>query len=233
MATKCEVQIVPPPVTISGRLAARMRSTTSSTTSASGWGRSSQAAIEKAALADGASLVGQRWYNWGDQSLMAQYGELKAAGAQAVILVANETEGAILVKEVAALPESQRLPIISHWGITGGDFAHMAGDALGQVDFSVIQTFSFLGLKSPAARRVLAAMQRDYGIAAADQKRIFSLFEQADGSSTRPYGGTGLGLALCKQLVVLMGGTIGVDSRPGEGAVFWFTLRLGKPAAAG
>ena len=133
------------------------------------WGRSSQAAIEKAALADGASLVGQRWYNWGDQSLMAQYGELKAAGAQAVILVANETEGAILVKEVAALPESQRLPIISHWGITGGDFAHMAGDALGQVDFSVIQTFSFLGLKSPAARRVLAAMQRDYGIAAADQ----------------------------------------------------------------
>ncbi len=71
------------------------------------------------------------------------------------------------------------------------------------------------------------------GIAAADQKRIFSLFEQADGSSTRPYGGTGLGLALCKQLVVLMGGTIGVDSRPGEGAVFWFTLRLGKPAAAG
>ena len=71
------------------------------------------------------------------------------------------------------------------------------------------------------------------GIAAADQKRIFSLFEQADGSSTRPYGGTGLGLALCKQLVVLMGGTIGVDSRPGEGAVFWFTLRLSKPAAAG
>ncbi|MCX7161610.1 MAG: ATP-binding protein [Rhodocyclales bacterium] len=69
------------------------------------------------------------------------------------------------------------------------------------------------------------------GIAAADQLRIFSLFEQADGSSTRVHGGSGLGLALCKQLVGLMGGSIGVDSRAGAGSLFWFTLRLRKPVA--
>ncbi|HEY6093700.1 MAG TPA: ABC transporter substrate-binding protein [Gallionellaceae bacterium] len=133
------------------------------------WGRSNQAAIDKAAAAAGVSLAGQRWYNWGDASLLAQYGELRKAGAQAIILVANETEGSLMVKEVAALPAEQRLPIISHWGVTGGDFSSMAGDALQRVDFAVIQTFSFIGNNSPAARRVVAAMKRSYGIASAEQ----------------------------------------------------------------
>jgi signal transduction histidine kinase len=67
------------------------------------------------------------------------------------------------------------------------------------------------------------------GIEPADQQRIFNLFEQGDGSTTRAYGGTGLGLTLCKQLIELMGGKIGVDSKPGAGSLFWFTVRLRKP----
>jgi branched-chain amino acid transport system substrate-binding protein len=133
------------------------------------WGRSNQAAIEMAAAKGGANLVGQRWYNWGDASLMTQYAELRAAGAQALILVANETEGALLVREVAALPKEQRLPIVSHWGVTGGEFAKMAGDALHEVDFAVIQTYSFIGQNSPVARRVLQALREKYGIAGAEQ----------------------------------------------------------------
>lgn len=132
------------------------------------WGRSNQAAIEKAASAAGVTLVGQRWYNWGDASLMGPYAELHAAGAQAIVLVANETEGSLLVREMAKLPTVKRLPVISHWGITGGNFVGMTGDALRQVDFSVIQTYSFIGQTTPAARRVMSALQRLYGVKSAD-----------------------------------------------------------------
>jgi two-component system sensor histidine kinase RpfC len=68
------------------------------------------------------------------------------------------------------------------------------------------------------------------GIPTEDQDRIFDTFSQADDSATRRYGGTGLGTAISKQLIELMGGRIGLQSSPGQGSRFWFAIDFKRPS---
>lgn len=96
----------------------------------------------------------------------------------------------------------------------------------------VTLSVSSLGETDHAVRLHFAIRDTGIGIPAEAQQRIFESFVQADDSTTRRYGGTGLGTTISKQLVEMMGGQIGLESAPGEGSTFWFELPLRKQASA-
>jgi CheY-like chemotaxis protein len=108
---------------------------------------------------------------------------------------------------------------------------NLAGNALKFTERGAVEVR--VAVVEESAQGVLLRLEvRDTGIGIAPeaQTRLFAPFTQADSSTTRRYGGTGLGLAIAKQLVELMGGTIGVQSAVGQGSTFWLTLRLARGA---
>jgi len=83
------------------------------------------------------------WFPISVDDLSANWKRLLAAGAQVVVVAANESEGSLLVRQVATLTPDQRRPLLFHWGITGGDFPRLCGPALAMLDLHVAQTHLF------------------------------------------------------------------------------------------
>jgi CheY-like chemotaxis protein/HPt (histidine-containing phosphotransfer) domain-containing protein len=110
---------------------------------------------------------------------------------------------------------------------------NLVGNGLKFTDKGMVLVEVSVALAPSAGTAILRFDVKDTGIGMPEQVRLglFEKFNQADSSITRRYGGTGLGLAISKQLVELMGGRIGVESRPGLGSKFWFELPLAVSTA--
>ena len=164
--------------------------------------------------------------------------ELEALDIDLGALVAESvaTLGAVAATRRLGLKASVRPEVPS---VVRGDplrlrqvLINLIGNALkftarGEVDVDV-------GLEAIEDGRALVRFSvRDTGIGIAPDRldRLFKSFSQVDSSTTRHYGGSGLGLSIVKQLAELMGGTVGVESEVGRGSVFWFTARFERAAA--
>lgn len=113
-----------------------------------GWGRSNQLAMQNALQARGSKPVRVEWFNIGEKNLSEQLQRLLDSGSECVLLVCNPLEGKVAIDAMAAREAADRIPIISHWGITGTNFFKMTEENLKLIDLSFLQTRSFLQPKN-------------------------------------------------------------------------------------
>ena len=123
-----------------------------------GWGESNLAGLTAAAQAAGTKLAGAEKFDDKDVDMTPQLQRLRDAGADTLILVGNAAPGAQVIKSLQR--SAWTVPIVSHWGISGGRFPELAGSWAGKVHF--VQTYSFFGNQNEAGKRVLAALMAKY-----------------------------------------------------------------------
>lgn len=130
-----------------------------------GWGRSNEKALVSTDIRNSdIEVVHTQWYNWGESNMLQHYELTLAKGAEAVIFVANDIEGSMLVRQLGETPSVKRVPIASHWGVTGGDMVKNSGPALMDLDYAVVQTFSFFNADSNSVQSFLKTVKEIAGV---------------------------------------------------------------------
>jgi branched-chain amino acid transport system substrate-binding protein len=123
------------------------------------WGESNEKGLKAAAEKDkGITIVGVEKFENNDVDLVPQLTRLQQAGADALILVGNAAPGAQVMKSRDRM--GWKVPVVSHWGISGGRFPELAGPSAGDAQF--VQTYSFFGDQKPVGKKVIAGLQKAY-----------------------------------------------------------------------
>ena len=149
-------------------------------------------------------------------------------------LIASKATKKRIALDVELSPEIMRLPLLGDPKRLEEILTQLADNAIKFTERGSITLGVRLIEESPKSVQLrFAVKDSGIGVSPEMQQRIFTLFEQGDGSSTRKFGGTGLGLTLCKQLVELMGGSIDIETTEGGGSTFSFVLSLDKSGNEG
>jgi branched-chain amino acid transport system substrate-binding protein len=123
------------------------------------WGESNEKGLTEAVKSmQGMEVVGVEKFENNDVDMVPQLTRLKDKGADVLILVGNAAPGAQVMKARERL--SWKVPVVSHWGISGGRFPELTGPTAGEAHF--VQTYSFFGKQGPVGERVLAALMKRY-----------------------------------------------------------------------
>lgn len=121
----------------------------------SGWGASNEKAMSAAMARMNVDSAGTEWFNATEIDLSGQISRLIDNGADVIMLVANPDEGIAAVRAMVRRDTKTRVPIISHWGITGTDFYGLDPDAMALVDLTLLQTYSFFDPPFPEKSEML------------------------------------------------------------------------------
>lgn len=122
------------------------------------WGESNEKGLNAASKVENVEIVGVEKFEGKDVDVVPQLLRLKQAGADTLFLVANAAPGAQMMKSLGRM--GWDVPVVSHWGISGGRFPELAGNMAEKVDF--VQTYSFFGKQSAVGARVLKRLIEKY-----------------------------------------------------------------------
>ncbi|MCC9620421.1 ABC transporter substrate-binding protein [Thalassospira sp. MA62] len=129
------------------------------------WGRSSiVSAVTHIRKYPDMKIEKVTWYNLGDPGVGLLYASVVGDDIDAVLMVANDSEGAQIVTQALRFPPSERRPIVSHWGIASGDFPELVGPDLGSIDLNLVTTFSFSNRDDAKARDVFERASKIFNL---------------------------------------------------------------------
>jgi hypothetical protein len=167
----------------------------------------------------------------GAMELELQPLDLRAVLQYPVDILAERARAKGLVLEIDCAPDVPP-QIVADAGRLRQILLNLVGNAVKFTESGGVRVLAQPGRRSDGSADLrVSVVDTGIGVPPERMSRLFQSFSQADASISRRYGGSGLGLSICKRLVELMGGKIGVNSENGKGSEFWFAIPLMVPAA--